>query len=120
MIERTGVLIDCLDKCGVDEHCDGINYNGVKHICVGIESDANVPDPGGHFIKLPTPRNNETESFLLRPNAAVGYFESLCLEGNFLKSIVEFNYSTIVKFLQPQRAKLRGVRKEPQDFSCEA
>ena len=73
------MLIDCLDKCTSDQVCAGINYNAAKQTCVGIEADDDTLDSGGSF--LPTPRSNGTENFLLRPNAAIGYFESLCLQG---------------------------------------
>lgn len=87
-IQRSGVLIDCLDKCSADQLCAGINYNAPKQTCVGIESDDGMSDSSGPFVQLPTSRSNGSENFLLRPNAAVGYFESLCLQRQFCHSIV--------------------------------
>lgn len=80
-VERSGVLIDCLDKCSSDQLCAGINYNSAKQICVGIETDSDTLESAGPFVQLPVPRSNATETFLLRPNAGVGYFESLCIQG---------------------------------------
>jgi hypothetical protein len=79
-LERTGVLIDCLDKCNIDELCSGINYNSIKQTCVGIESDEGS-DSSDSFVQLSLPRRNGSDNFLLRPNSGFGYFESLCLQG---------------------------------------
>lgn len=81
-IERMGVLIDCLDKCSADQLCTGINYNAPKQTCVGIESEDGDLNSAGSFVQLS--RNNGSENFLLRPNSAIGYFESLCLQGKFI------------------------------------
>lgn len=85
-IERTGVLIDCLDKCNIDELCSGINYNSIKQTCVGIESEEGS-DSSDSFVQLPMPRNNGSDNFLLRPNSGFGYFESLCLQGIVLNNV---------------------------------
>lgn len=84
------MLIDCLDKCTADQVCAGINYNAAKQTCVGIEADESALDSGGSFVQLPTPRSNGSENFLLRPNAGIGYFESLCLQGKIVHLKIEF------------------------------
>lgn len=93
-IESTGVLIDCLDKCNIDHRCSGINYNSVKQTCVGIESDdgTSLTDP---FVQQAMPRRNASDNFLLRPNSGIGYFESLCLQGNFFQTSKNLNISTV-------------------------
>ncbi|EFX69242.1 hypothetical protein DAPPUDRAFT_329313 [Daphnia pulex] len=78
-IERTGVLIDCLDKCNIDELCSGKDNNSIKQTCVGIES-ADGSDSSDAFVQLPLPRSNGSDNFLLRPNSGFSYFESLCLQ----------------------------------------
>ncbi|XP_046464235.1 uncharacterized protein LOC124210016 isoform X1 [Daphnia pulex] len=85
-IERTGVLIDCLDKCNIDELCSGINYNSIKQTCVGIES-ADGSDSSDSFVQLPLSRSNGSDNFLLRPNSGFGYFESLCLQAVGCESV---------------------------------
>lgn len=93
-IESTGVLIDCLDKCNIDHRCSGINYNSVKQTCVGIESDdgTSLTDP---FVQQAMPRRNASDNFLLRPNSGIGYFESLCLQGNFFQTSKNLKISTV-------------------------
>ena len=75
----SGGLMDCLDKCRTDQLCYGVNYTPQKDSCVGVETDQESMDMS--TILFVQPRNNNSETLVLRPNPAVGYFESHCLQG---------------------------------------
>ena len=84
---RTGVLVDCLDKCATEPLCGGINYGAAKQNCVGVElgGSSSGDELGSSGNRLPLSFGsrlvNESETPLLRPTSSVGYFESLCLQG---------------------------------------
>ena len=64
-----GLLIACINQCGSDPLCLGLNYNAVQQTCSSIEED------------FRSWRLNASENILLRPTSGMGYFESLCLQG---------------------------------------
>lgn len=79
VINHSGALMDCLEKCSSDSLCYGVNFMPIKQSCIAVESDQESMDMSTALL-FTLPRNL-SETLVLRPNAAIGYFESQCFQG---------------------------------------